>query len=397
MATFDAAGISPTDLEGWVERVEQVFVGALGQDLSLAPETPQAQLIGALALALAQADELAVHVAAGLYLPAAAGQQLDDYGALLSIARRPARRTRVDVTLTGTPTATVPAGTRARADSGAEFQLRAAVLLGADGTGAGVMEAVDAGPAAVAAGDLSALVDVVPGLDSVANAAAGTPGAYEESDADWRERYARLLALSARDGLEAIRARLLLVDGVAAAKVVDNPTAAAVTMQGAAVPARAVMPIVQGGAPADIAAALRAVVPVGTALAGSTSQEIASPSGNSVMRWQPVELVPVAVTVALTADAAFPSGGEALIKERLAAWFGGGWLPDAPAIADQSGVDIGEGVEVGRLYAPVLSVPGCTPTAITVAVAAGGAALPAVTPLARRYTLTAADVTVTIA
>ena len=54
MATLTAAGITPTDLTGYVERLEQALMNALGADLNLAPETPQGQLAGEFGLVFAR-------------------------------------------------------------------------------------------------------------------------------------------------------------------------------------------------------------------------------------------------------------------------------------------------------------------------------------------------------
>ena len=123
MADFDANGIVPTDLDGYVALLEAAFRTGLGADLNLATETPQGQLVGVLALAFAQIDELAVHVANGLDLHTAVGRQLGDYGTLLTLPRIDGERSTVTATLTGTPGTIVPRGSRARTEAGAVFAL----------------------------------------------------------------------------------------------------------------------------------------------------------------------------------------------------------------------------------------------------------------------------------
>ena len=134
MAKLTAAGIEPTDLTGYVERIEAALVAAFGADLNLAAETPQGQLAGVLGLVLTELDELATHVAAGANLHQALGRQLDDYGALFALPRIAGERSSVTATLSGTAGTIVPAGRRARTGAGAVFATTATAIIGAGGT-----------------------------------------------------------------------------------------------------------------------------------------------------------------------------------------------------------------------------------------------------------------------
>ena len=87
MARVTPQGIEPTTLAGYVAALEARFRSALGEDLDLAPETPQGQLIGVLAVTLAEVDEALVAVANGASRDRALGVQLDDLGSLLGIPR----------------------------------------------------------------------------------------------------------------------------------------------------------------------------------------------------------------------------------------------------------------------------------------------------------------------
>ena len=87
MARVTAEGIEPTTLQGYINALEAAFRSALGPDLDMAPETPQSQLIGVLALTLAEADEALVAVGNGMARSRALGVQLDDLGSLLGIPR----------------------------------------------------------------------------------------------------------------------------------------------------------------------------------------------------------------------------------------------------------------------------------------------------------------------
>ena len=82
---------------GYRAQLEAAFKSALGADLSVDPTTPQGQIIGILALTLAQQDEAILQSIQGLNLYSAAGYQLDSLGSLLDIARVPARHSLLPV------------------------------------------------------------------------------------------------------------------------------------------------------------------------------------------------------------------------------------------------------------------------------------------------------------
>lgn len=87
MARVTSEGIEATTLQGYIDALEATFRSALGSDLDLSPETPQSQLIGTLALTLAEVNEALVAVANGMSRSRAIGSQLDDLGSLLGVPR----------------------------------------------------------------------------------------------------------------------------------------------------------------------------------------------------------------------------------------------------------------------------------------------------------------------
>ena len=278
MAEITANGITPAGLTGMVERVEGVLREALGADLSLEPETPQGQIAGVQGIVFAEIEELAVHVAAGQNIESASGRQVDDYGALMSLPRRGASRTVVTGTCLGTAGVTIPLGSRVRTAAGAVFYATTAAIIPAGGSIDVVFSAVEAGPVVVGVGELSEIQDAVVGWTSVFNAAAGVAGRYIETDAEYRRRYREVVGVHARDALETIRARVLDVDGVTACLVRDNSESVEVTLQGVTIPGGTILVVVEGGADAEVAAAIMATKPPGVSLMGTVHQ-VAHPGG----------------------------------------------------------------------------------------------------------------------
>lgn len=391
MATVDGSGIRPTDLTSYVGRIERVLQDALGADLNLASETPQGQIAGLLGLALAEVDEVLVHVAAGLSLQLAGGRQLDDYGSLLRIPRIAGERSSVTATLTGAPATLVPAGSRARTRAGALFATDADARIGAAGSVQVVMRSTDIGPVLAPAGELASIVDVISGWTGVSNAADASPGHDAETDAEYRRRYSGEVAVHARESLEALQARTLEVPGVVAVVARDNPTASDETVQGLTIGPHSVAVIVQGGADDDVARAIAAAKPLGIPTSGAESEVV----GGVTIRYSRVAPLPIRVAVTTRLGAAFPSDGVLLIRQRLADWVAGDWR-SAPGDFDTGGIAIGESLDAIRLYTPISSVPGHAVQQVVVTDGMGQA-IPSSLDLVQRITLDPADVSVSVA
>ena len=395
MAEIKSTGIVSTELGDYITQLEEVFRSALGADLSLESSTPQGQLIGALALTLTEVDELALHVANGLSLHTSIGRQLQDYGTLFSLAKIRGERSTVTATLSGTSGTLIPAGTRAATEENAIFATDAQVLIGSSGTVDVLMRAVELGPTIVAIGSLTKIVDAIPGWLEVTNAAAADIGRNEETDAEYRRRYLSEVSIHGRDSLEAIRARVLSISGVVGCLVRDNPTTASVSTQGINIAARSLLVIVQGGADIDVATAIAATKPVGTPTVGNVAINVPHPQGfNIPIKFRRVIKVPIQVAIDVTVSPSFPSTGFTTMRESLVNWFDGTWPVPGPGIFDQSGIGIGESIDLVRLNTPLNAVPGHKLNSVTVTRKNGNAIG---TPnLNQRYTLDSEDISFTV-
>ena len=395
MAVITEAGIETRDLTGYLDLVRGALREAFGDDLNFAAETPQNQLAGVLALLYTESEELAGHVAAGMNRGRAVGLQLDDYGSLFSLGRIAGERSTVTATLTGTAGTIIPAGSRAKTTGGAIFASDAAATIAGGGSVDVLFRSVDIGPIAAAANELSALVDVVAGWTGITNAAAATLGRNRETDAEYRRRYEGEVTVHARDALEAIRARILEQAGVTDCLVRDNPTAADVTEQGIAIAARSMLAVVEGGANADIGAAIAAAKPLGVPMTGNITVQVPHAQGfNIAVSFRRVTAIPLSITVTTTVGAGFPANGLALMRANLAAWFAGTWEPGL-GIFDTGGLGIGQALDTNRLLSPLNSVAGHTLASVVVVRTAMSAAIG--TPeLDERYTLAAGDITFTL-
>ena len=394
MARVTDTGVDAQGLTGFTTLLQQVFRAALGQDLDVAAESPQGQIIGGLALILAQEEEALVGVSNGMDLYRSVGTQLDDLGSLLDIERRDERHSTVTVTLTGTPGTVIEEGARARTTAGAVFALTADATIGAGGTVSATMAAVDAGPVAAAAGTLTSIFDLVAGWTAVTNPAAASQGRRREPDVAYRARLVAERAKNARSSPEAIEAAVLGVDGVTACIVRNNPRTTQHTEQGVAIGERSFLTVVQGGSDAAVAAAIERAKPVGSVMTGAVAVDVPHPSGQhqTPVRFTRVVEVPLTVTIDITAGAGFPGNGTAQIIERVVKWAAGTWTSGVGDF-DTSGLGVGDTLDLERIKSPILSVPGHVLESVAaVRKSNDGVVNPVL--LTERLTIAAADVTV---
>lgn len=169
----------------------------------------------------------------------ATGLQLGNLALIVGVTRNPATPSTATVTLGGTAGTVVTEGKVVEgggADGKARWRLTEDVTIGGGGTVDVLVEAEEPGATLAQATEIDAIVTPVAGWASVTNAAAATPGADEETDAELRLRRQQSLQISGGRSLNAIRANVLEVDGVQAAVVIDNPDFSEQVVQGITMP-----------------------------------------------------------------------------------------------------------------------------------------------------------------
>ncbi len=155
-------------------------------------------------------------------LDAAEGVQLDNLGKIVGVPREPASASTVFLTLFGTPTTVVPAGSRARVPDGGIFAIDEDATIGGGGSVAVTSTATEDGPIEAAAGSITEIVDTVSGWDTVVNAFDAALGSYIESDAAYRARIRASRSAAGTSTDQAMRAALVRLDAITAAAVVSN-------------------------------------------------------------------------------------------------------------------------------------------------------------------------------
>lgn len=416
---IEPGGITPTDLARYKELVAERLQAIFGNDFVLDDETVVGQLVGTLALALAQVDERAVDVVNAFNVNTAVGEQLDSLGSVIALYRHEARSSTVVLTVSSTASTTIPAGSRVSAapDGSPAFTTDAEVSISGMGSATVNATAVDSGPIEAEADTLVRILNPVVGWSSVNNPAAAVPGRSRETDSAYRRRFQTAYAHLGRDGLENIRSAVLNVEGVRDVRVEENNTASSIPRSGVTIAGHSIYVVVdyEGTTAPAADSALeervgRAILEskpagVGTVNRGATDGSSADVvlshggggRGTTTINFDWVVRIPLEISlrVELTRGVA-PSNWENLVKQRIVQWFSGGFTPqlDSQQLFDSSGIQIGEHLDTGRLQSPIYSVPGLRLPADPTVLRRGSPATPLGTPnLNERYTLSIDHIT----
>ena len=154
--------------------------------------------------------------------------------------------------------------------------------------------------------------------------------------------------------------------------------------------------VAEGGADADVAAAIAATKSIGAPTVGDVDVDVPHAQGFDIpISFRRVKAVPLQITVELTAGMGFPATGLVTIRANLVDWFAGTWVP-GPGVFDQGGVGIGETLDTNRLLSPINAVPGHMVGSVVVTRVLAGAAL-GMPDLDERYTLAAGGITLNLA
>ena len=394
MVRITPTGPEPDSLETWLERVREKYRAAFGDDLNLADETPQGQLIAIEAMERVQLDEAIVSVANGISRDRAIGYQLDQLFSLLDIDREEPTFSTADVTIAGRSGIDVPAGSIVRSTDGDLWRTRATVTISARGMATVAVQAEEPGLITAATGEINTIVSTLGGWDSVTNPAPAVAGKPREDDVAYNTRYGRLTASNAVGPAESVRGALIKLPAVRKAEVYENTTTASVTARGLTIPVRSMFTVVDAD---DDAAARQAIAStillkrtIGLPTTGGTGDEaravnVIRRQQTHTVNYRVATKVPVSLTVGIRVEPeSFPGEGYTQIHR---------------AILDVvAALEIAEPLSLSKLYVPILAIGGVDITAPpTISPKEGGRDVTKTTglDLDQLITLENADITVT--
>lgn len=284
--SFDVStGVITPDTSELRAEVVSEFQQALGADIVTTPDTPQGVLITGEALAREAVANNNAQIANQINPNLAGGVFLDAICALMGLERRAASASVItSVRLTGQPGTLVPAGAQARSIDGNIWLLRSNVTLGSAGSAEGVFFCATAGAIGCSVGQLSTVVDMVLGWETVINLTAAIPGTLQESDAELRSRRRLTLARQGISTREAQLSGLLDLDGVSSAVFRENVTNAPLPIESGAITLapHSIWACVDGGTDQAIAESLLKNKTDGAGWNGSTVISVTDPWSGQV-------------------------------------------------------------------------------------------------------------------
>ena len=404
MATYGltVAGFVAKSLQDIKTEYEQDFTAGFGTGTNLSPQSVNGQLIGIFAERDAEIWEALLELSAAMDPDQATGASEDTLAGLTGTMRHLARASASSVLavgavgtvlLSGRVFSVVGSGVRftslanatlslapswaastvyalgalvtnggkvfyataagASAASGGPLGTMTAIVDGtvtwrSVGAGSGVVAvpvvAQATGPKPANAWSLSTVETAVSGLDSVSNPLDAVLGVDIETDAALRVRRVAELQNSGLSAVEAIRANMLQVAGVAQVFVFENTDPLNANSDG--MPPNSIEVVAQGGADADVRAAVFASRGAGITATGTNPGTVVDSQGQShAVAFSRPGPVPVYLAVTVATDVHFPSNGAAQVVAALQAW-------------GLARLSVGAALHQSQLFAPIFTVPG---------------------------------------
>ena len=175
----------------------------------------------------------------------AEGVYLDNMYRLIGFPRLEATQSSVNLILKGNPGTSILPGALVKDVYGREWRT---VALSADlnlDPGVAVpARSVEYGPIAAAYDEINVIITPQAGWTSVSNHDAAVPGRLRETDAQYRARKRRFIAIMGSANAAAIRANILAVDPRIVCRVLENDTDIPIVIEGFQIPGHTIMAVV---------------------------------------------------------------------------------------------------------------------------------------------------------
>lgn len=328
-------------LDSILADLDQDFRAIYGNDIDLAPDSPDGQMLGLIAQIRADLEELGEVTYRALDPDHASGAWLEQRVAYAGLTRRQARYSYLrGAALTGRAGTLIPAGSVLRDINRGRWLLVADTTLGADGSARADLRSELLGAFNLPANSALAIETLVLGWDTATSLAAAEVGAEEETDPELRARFYRSRARPAQNSLDGLVAALLQLADVRQVVGLENTGS---TPDADGVPGHSLNLIVDGGEEQAIAQAIFLRKPAGTGLMGQQSRTVVDGQGvNRLIRFDRPAMVDCKAFVQLRRDAEFTAIDVAAIKAQLS----------------QLDFRIGQDVQLSRLYSPINTVQG---------------------------------------
>lgn len=334
-ATVTAEGISAPDYQTILSTVTGYFQQIYGSDAYIDPDSKDGQLIALLALAIHDANNMAIQVYNSFSPSTGIGVGLSSNVKINGIERREATNSTVDLLLTGTAGTSITNGSVKDAN-GVVWNLPQSVSIGIDGTIVATATCANSGAVAALAGTVNKINTPTRGWSSANNPLAAAVGTAAEKDSELRIRQSQSVALPSLTPFEAVDGAIANIKGVTRHKLYENDQD---IPDANGLPPHSIAAIVEGGDATEIANTIRGVKGQGTTPYGSTIVSVPDMYGNphQVGFSRPID-VPVFVKITIEPLVGYTSQVGEEIKSAVAAYI--------------NSLAIGSSVLLSRVYSP---------------------------------------------
>ena len=352
---LDSTGFKRKRFADLFAEIETKAKEVFGPQLNTSERSPMGILLRLVAWFLSFIWQLAEDVYNAGYVNTANGANLSRLGPYVGITRIQPTQATGSITLTGTAGTMVSAGFRLATSGAVLFETTEAITIGGGGTGSGSIRAVAPGRGGnAAAGQITVIVNPLPGVTAASNPADTVGGREIETDTEFRDRFNLSVAGGGAGTIDSIRAALLRVPGVRAATVIENYTS---TTDAEGRPSKSFEAYVLGGAAADIGQTILTTKAAGIEPWGDESVTVKDAGGfDHVMKFSYAEQVQVYIRLTVTTNSSYPVDGAAQLTSAIIRYIGG---EDADGTL-YVGLNMGDDIIHSRLIAAAYGVPGVT-------------------------------------
>lgn len=358
MAKLTDEGYKLKTQNEWFEEEKQRYLD-IDPNWNLDPSTPDGMKLATDSEIWANLDEAGQRAYNSKDPNRATGNDLDVVCSITGTVRDDGTPSDVDINLTGTNGFIVPAGTLFEStENGSQWALDNDIPL--SGVTSATATCIVNGSTQASIGVITKIVNPIAGLSTVTNPSVSTPGTDPETDSELRQKRKAAVSLPGQNQVDSTFAAISNLDDVRRVKIYENDDTSPTDPNGLPIHSTAI--VVDGGDDQDIAEATyfkRNPGPIQHELSNPVSVSVTSPvTGNvKTIKFNRPDYVDITVVYNITNDGTLPPNIVQLIKDATIA-YADGTLVEADCGFNQTGFDIGEDVQAGRLYTPANQVIG---------------------------------------
>lgn len=293
----------PKDVRAEVAQdLKNIFAKPNEPELDTQAGTSGGQLVDMIAGERININAKIAFIAQQLNPAIASGRWQEALGKLYFLERKLSEPTVVTCQVKGLNGTVIPYGAQVGTSDGDVLMATGPITIGVDGTGEGLFRMMQAGPVEIGPGAVSSIITLIPGWDSITNAASGATGRLEETRAEFEYRRMSSVAKNSKYYLESIEAEVADVPGVIDCKVLENYTNVPKTESGIEIPGHSIAVCVYGGDDDAIGMAIARKKTPGTGTTGNTTVTVRGQAQDRVYEFKIVRPTPKDVRVEVTLD-----------------------------------------------------------------------------------------------